>query len=268
VTVTTAGTTQNAAVRYPDIVANLRVDQAWGSAQIMGAIHDASGMYYGANTNSGAPSYNTGWAAGVGVKFNTPMVGKGDYFSSQFNYSVGAQGYPNNNSNVSYGAYHDQGGGTYGFGYAVDGVYGVVGGANTGVELTTVWGINAGYEHFWTPHWQTSLYGAYLHYDFDSNANTILCASQAAVINAALTLANGCNNDFQYWDIGTRTQFNIDSQTYIGVDVIYTKLQTASAGVGGLIAIPGSGTQPAANRTIADQSAWMAEFRIHRNFYP
>ena len=30
----------------PDIVANLRVDQAWGSAQIMGAVHDASGGYY------------------------------------------------------------------------------------------------------------------------------------------------------------------------------------------------------------------------------
>jgi len=26
-------------VRWPDVVANLRVDQAWGSAQIMGAIH-------------------------------------------------------------------------------------------------------------------------------------------------------------------------------------------------------------------------------------
>ena len=34
-------------IRWPDVVANLRVDQAWGSAQIMGALHDASGGYYG-----------------------------------------------------------------------------------------------------------------------------------------------------------------------------------------------------------------------------
>ena len=34
-------------VQWPDIVANLRVDQAWGTAQIMGALHDVGGGYYG-----------------------------------------------------------------------------------------------------------------------------------------------------------------------------------------------------------------------------
>ena len=38
-----------------------------------------------------------------------------------------------------------------------------------------------------------------------------------------MTVANGCNNNFQYWTVGTRTQFNVDSQTYIGLDVIYTE---------------------------------------------
>ena len=32
----------------PDIVANLRVDQAWGSAQIMAAAHQVKPLYYGA----------------------------------------------------------------------------------------------------------------------------------------------------------------------------------------------------------------------------
>ena len=31
----------------PDVVANLRVDQAWGSAQIMGALHQVNATYYG-----------------------------------------------------------------------------------------------------------------------------------------------------------------------------------------------------------------------------
>ena len=35
--------------RFPDIVENWRIDQAWGSAQIMGAVHDVSAGYY-ANT--------------------------------------------------------------------------------------------------------------------------------------------------------------------------------------------------------------------------
>lgn len=30
----------------PDVVANLRVDQAWGSAQIMGALHQVNATYY------------------------------------------------------------------------------------------------------------------------------------------------------------------------------------------------------------------------------
>ena len=266
-TSTSPGTSQQAALRYPDVVANLRVDQGWGSAQIMGGIHDASGQYYGATAGAVAgsgPSQATGWALGVGAKVNLPMLGQGDYISSQFNYTVGDSGYANNNSNTAYGMYNGGAGGSYGYGWNVDGVYA----AGGSVELTTVWGVNAGLEHYWTPHWQTSLYGAYLKYNFDTTANTTLCAMQGAagVISATLTVAAGCNNDFSYWDVGTRTQFNIDSQTYIGVDVIYTKLNTASGGFTGTIA--GSGTQPTVPRTISDQSAWIAEFRMHRNFYP
>jgi len=37
--------------KWPDVLVNLRVDQAWGSAQIMGAIHNASSGYY-VNTNN------------------------------------------------------------------------------------------------------------------------------------------------------------------------------------------------------------------------
>ena len=74
-----------------------------------------------------------------------------------------------------------------------------------------------------------------------------------------------CNNNWDYWNVGSRTQFNVDSQTYIGLDVIYTALDTSNASVP---YISGSGTQPVTTRTISDQSAWMAEFRFHRNFYP
>ena len=36
-----------AKARFPDLVSNWRLDQAWGAAQIMFAAHDASGGYYG-----------------------------------------------------------------------------------------------------------------------------------------------------------------------------------------------------------------------------
>ena len=35
--------------RMPDVIANLRVDQAWGFAGVSFAVHDASGAYYGAH---------------------------------------------------------------------------------------------------------------------------------------------------------------------------------------------------------------------------
>ena len=91
----------------PDIVANLRVDQAWGSAQIMGALHQVNAAYYdyytvGALTPaSGHPDDKLGFVIGAGIKLNAPMVGQGDYFQAQVNYTQGALRYvfqtPNTN---------------------------------------------------------------------------------------------------------------------------------------------------------------------------
>ena len=39
-------TTPTFGFRVPDIIANLRVDQAWGFVGISAALHDASGAYY------------------------------------------------------------------------------------------------------------------------------------------------------------------------------------------------------------------------------
>jgi hypothetical protein len=66
--------------QMPNIAGNLRVDQAWGSAQIMGALHNVGARYNatlpadatcatgGANTNlCGYPSNEWGWAVGAGM---------------------------------------------------------------------------------------------------------------------------------------------------------------------------------------------------------
>ena len=48
----------------PDVVANLRVDQAWGSAQIMGALHDVNADYYGAARSTPVTAIRaTSWAS-------------------------------------------------------------------------------------------------------------------------------------------------------------------------------------------------------------
>jgi hypothetical protein len=74
-----------------------------------------------------------------------------------------------------------------------------------------------------------------------------------------------CSNNWSIWNIGTRTQWNLDSQTSMGVDIVYQNLNTANAGAAVLAT---NGTQFTGPRTISNQSALMGQFRIHRNFYP
>jgi hypothetical protein len=245
------------AMQYPDIVGNVRIDQAWGGAQIMGAIHDATGLYNGATTATGQQGTATGYALGVGLKLLAPMIGAGDYFQTQFNYTVGAYGYANGGGNPMYAKYNGGAGGSYGFGITSDGVYS----ATTGVQLTTTWNVNAAYEHYWNKSWQTSLYGAYAKTEYNTTANALLCAGFAPGI------AN-CNMNFAVWNIGSRTQWNVDSQTAIGVDIVYQRLQTAQVSAPAGVVVAASGTQPAGIRSISDQGSWMGQFRIHRNFYP
>jgi Porin subfamily len=65
---------------FPDGVANIRVDQGWGSAQLMGAVHAI-------NTST---STELGWAAGAGFEINMPG---GWSIGTQGGYSEGAIGY-------------------------------------------------------------------------------------------------------------------------------------------------------------------------------
>ncbi len=159
-----------AAVRYPDIVANIRMDSVWGAAQIMGGIHDVAGTYYGASTSatcnplvnnnacSGGPSFATGYFIGAGAKILFPSIGPGDYFSFQLNYTVGAAGYADdgatNGGTIATGGpgnfYSLLTSNSFGLGLLSDGVYsnGTVAGTSSSISLTTTWGVNAAYEHY------------------------------------------------------------------------------------------------------------------------
>ncbi len=81
---------------FPDGVANIRVDQGWGSAQIMGAvraIHDRNGFPAAPGTSPvGESSNNTdlGFAVGVGLKIGIPG---GWAINTQAGYADGALKY-------------------------------------------------------------------------------------------------------------------------------------------------------------------------------
>jgi hypothetical protein len=250
----------------PDIVANLRLDQAWGSAQVMAAGHQVNAEYYGTTPGTGGPSDKWGFVVGAGLKLNAPMLGHGDYFQAQVNYTEGALRYvfmtPDSNWAKVQGA-------TQGYGVLTDAVYGgAAGTTGTGLDLTTGWGVNAAYDHGWNAQWKTSLYGGYAAVSYNTEANAILCSAagngNGLAGNAAVATA-GCNNNWSTYWIGSRTQWNVTKNLYLAVDLMYSKLHSATTSDG---LIHGYALTNSGATTVGDVDNWAARVRLHRDFYP
>ena len=264
--------------QVPDIVGNLRVDHAWGSAQVMVALHQLNSLYYssgifapGATLGSGTPGSGHpddkwGFAIGGGIKLNTPMIGRGDYLQAQVNYTQGALRYIFHTPNSNWGKVAGR---NEGFGELNDAIFGgtAIDGAATGLELTSAWSVNAAYEHFWNPRWRSSLYGGYAAVNYNSSANAMLCHVEGAGTGGGTTAvaSTGCDNDWSTWWIGSRTQWNVSKDFYMGFDVLYSKLNSASL-PGGII--PNSNIGIGSATTVSDVDNWQFRFRVHRDFYP
>ena len=160
------------------------------------------------------------------------------------------------------------------FGHITDAVYGTVAGVGSEVQLTTVWSVAAAYEHYWTPNLHTSFYGSYLSTSHNSTAKDLICGATTGVATSptvyASTVAGGCNPDFSQWNVGSRSQWDVTKGLYLGVDVLYTRLQTARVNAANTFVTASSATSgvTGATYTTADQSAWVAAFRIHRDIVP
>jgi hypothetical protein len=257
----------------PDVVGNLRIDQAWGSLLAAVAWHDTSGGYYGTSETTGHPSNNSGWAATVGGIINLPFIAPGDRFAFQFVYTEGAVRYAALNHPTS--GMLSFNGTTVGFGWATDGVFAGPAGA---VQNTTSWSLAAAVEHLWTPALRTSLYGSYWDVSYNATAKAGICANVANTAISGVTNAinpsgipwggTGCNPDFNSWVIGSRTQWEPVKGWIMGVDVLYLKLHSANTASGLLTPLQASGAKPVQTYTVSDQSAWVFTFRTQRDYHP
>ena len=101
-------------------------------------------------------------------------------------------------------------------------------GTATDINLTTAWNVNASYEHFWSPRWRTSIHGGYAEVKYSGQANNILCTRRALVLVLLVVAMRwpqaGCDNNWNWWWVGTRTQWNVTKDFYMGLDVAYTKI--------------------------------------------
>jgi hypothetical protein len=260
--------------RVPDVVANLRVDQAWGYMSVTGALHDVSGAYYQTpnNVNNGHPADKYGWAAAVGALLNMDFISRGDKFGFQATVGEGATGFVTNSNWWQIYSNSNR----VGIAHLADGVFD----NGTKIELTRAWNINAGYEHVWDAKWRTTWYGGYVKVDYNNTATNMInarvtgCGGAGTIGPMTAALAgNSCNPDFSFYQTGQRILWNPVRNLDIGLDVVYTKLYSSYKGAANLAA---NGSRPAcANANVSnggcaveDQDVWSAMFRWQRNFYP
>ena len=217
-----------------------------------------------------------GLGCGRWLEVQYAVLPQGDWFQAQFNVTQGALRYLFNTPNSNWGKVD---GFNETFGVLSDCVYGgtVVGHTNTDCHLTSAAGFNAGYEHYWTPAWHTSLYGAWYQVKYDSSANSMLCQLEgngAGGIGAgsAAVAGNGCNNNWSTWGVGSRTQWDVTKTFYLGVEVLYSQMTSGTLTPSGTLINAAGVASPVAFGSAFHQentsSNWMVSVRAHRDFLP
>jgi len=242
------------AQKLPDIVANLRVDQGWGSAQLMGALHQLTdyGSNFGATTGVGgaatSPTTNAGdklgWAVGAGLRLNLDMLARGDVLWLQAVYADGALDYAFGTANQGGDRSTISGAANLAGVNALnsqlrDGAVIGIGPTSAGtIQTTKAWSIAAGFRHFWTPALRSSIFGAYTNID-----------------QPALSTLN----DIKYWNVGVNTIWSPVRNLDLGLEVVYHNIQSRTQ-AGGVPAISGGGLPR------GQEGAWVGTLRVQRNF--
>ncbi|WP_342105296.1 porin [Methylobacterium sp. SI9] len=162
--------------RMPDVVGALRLDQAWGSAQLSAAVHElnvgnvANGAGTGSGSNISIPhtSNSYGWAVQGGLKINTPFIAPGDALYLQGAYGSGAQlytGYSAFSGSYSQNAATIQG---QKFNQFFNDA--TVNPFTGQLQQSTSFSATASYLHYWTPEWRSAFFGSYGEMNFSQAA--------------------------------------------------------------------------------------------------
>lgn len=159
--------TTNYGESAPDVVANIRIDQAWGAAQLSGVAHQVHVL------SVFGPSENIwGWGANFGAKFNLPTLGPGDNIAAQTTWTKNA---------YWYGGLPDamwgEDGATNGNGLALSGGDAYFAPANKFGPGTwaapTVWSASALFEHHFSPQFSFDPEVAYAESDLEQHERPV-----------------------------------------------------------------------------------------------
>ena len=231
-------TQQFLGTRMPDVVANLRVDQPWGSAQLSAALHRVGvGWYNALQVLAGgvsltpvlnAPLAKTdslGYAIQGGVKFNLDMISPGDSLWLQATYANGAVGYTNGSNlafvngvnistNMGVGIARVSSGNGWQEG-VTDGdcVFTFSGSC----EKSKAFSVVGAFTHYWTPSVKSWLAAAYYQVKYSDNATNPV---MGALLSGQNTFAVGVTN-YKEFDLVGGLAWNPIRGFEIGAEVTW-----------------------------------------------
>jgi Porin subfamily len=281
-----------AGVHAPDVVGNIRVDQAWGLFQISGAAHEVSGSYNILNTAaapagtvgiagasptalseiSGHPETKWGGSVMAALQIKNIPTGPGDDFKIDATYAKGdtKQVISTSAASPTFTMFSGTGrAGAYqsiGFGATTDAVYlPVFAGGDGSLHLTTSYGVRGAFNHNWDPYWSSSLFGSYSSVRYDGTAKANICAvyTAAAVARGGVSADYSCNPDYNVAMLGVVTRWTPVKNLTFSAEVLGFFLDQKFTGA----AVLGpTAPKPVAVYEFKDQSAVSLNVRVQRNF--
>jgi hypothetical protein len=237
--------------RMPDIVGVLRVDQAWGSAQLSGALHQIQALNFAAPVGGVQQLVDTtyGFALQGGVKFNLPMLAQGDVFWLQALYVDGAIGYMTAQHAPLNGSLATP---TVGAGYVSVSNSDAYIDALGGVHKTKGFALTSAFMHYWTPKIRQAFFGSYMRLDYDK------AVSSPRLANGAV--ASGAVVDQSEWRVGSNLIWSPVSGLDIGMEVFYVHLDPKGR------ITTNTGFNPVLTKTVSSDGVWETRLRIQRDF--
>ena len=279
-------------VHYPDLVGNIRVDQAWGLFQISGALHEVDASYNVLNTAavpagatglagaaptgfseiSGHPDTKVGGSVMAALQIKNIPTGPGDDIKFDASWAKG------DTKNVistaaaspSFAMFGSSGRAdaykSVGFGATTDGVYlPAFAGGDGAIHLTEAYGIRGAFNHNWDPYWSTSVFGQYSSVRYDGTTKANLCA--VYVPGKAVSADFVCNPDFNTSQLGMVTRWTPVKNLTFSTEFVWFHLDQKFAGTAALTpAAPLPGAAQGARYEYKDQDAFSLGVRVQRNF--
>jgi hypothetical protein len=284
---TAAGANAYGGTHMPDIVGNIRVDQAWGLFQLSGALHEVNASYNvlgvgGVPTAlseiSGHPDTKWGGAVMAALQIKNLPTGPGDDIKLDVTYAkgdtkavIGGTG-----ASPSFAMFGGTGrAGAYqsiGFGQTSDAVFlpGFLTAGLTGdIKLTEAYGFRGAFNHNWDPYWSTTLFGSYSAVRYNGSATDITTAKGqfCASFNfgkAPFSADYQCNPDFNVGQIGLTTRWTPVKNLTFAAEVGAFFLDQKFTGAATLTTV--AAPKPAAVYEFKDQSTVYLQVQARRNF--